>query len=97
MSVKLTNNDYTDILHFYKMRIPRSSRLLKQQAEKIIANKLCKCIKKLDPENEAKSIGICTKTIINNKGYKRGIFKCKPRRTVKLSKRRISRRTRRNN
>ncbi len=95
MSVELTNNDYTDILHFYKMRIPRSSRLLKQQAEKIIANKLCKCIKKLDPENEAKSIGICTKTIINNKGYKRGTFKCKPRRTVKLSKRRISRRTRR--
>lgn len=97
MSVELTNNDYTDILHFYKMRIPRSSRLLKQQAEKIIANKLCKCIKKLDPKNEAKSIGICTKTIINNKGYKRGTFKCKPRRTVKLSKRRISRRTRRNN
>lgn len=95
MSVELTNNDYTDILHFYKMRIPRSSRLLKQQAEKIIANKLCKCIKKLEPENEAKSIGICTKTIINNKGYKRGTFKCKPRRTVKLSKRRISRRTRR--
>ena len=95
MSVELTNNDYTDILHFYKMRIPRSSRLLKQQAEKIIANKLCKCIKKLDPENEAKSIGICTKAIINNKGYKRGTFKCKPRRTVKLSKRRISRRTRR--
>ena len=95
MSVELTNNDYTDILHFYKMRIPRSSRLLKQQAEKIIANKLCKCIKKLDPENEAKSIGICTKTIINNKGYKRGTFKCKPRCTVKLSKRRISRRTRR--
>ncbi len=95
MSVELTNNDYTDILHFYKMRIPRSSRLLKHQAEKIIANKLCKCIKKLDPENEAKSIGICTKTIINNKGYKRGTFKCKPRRTVKLSKRRISRRTRR--
>ncbi len=95
MSVELTNNDYTDILHFYKMHIPRSSRLLKQQAEKIIANKLCKCIKKLDPENEAKSIGICTKTIINNKGYKRGTFKCKPRRTVKLSKRRISRRTRR--
>jgi len=86
MSAELTNTDYTNILLFYKMRIPKSKRLLKQQAEKILANKLCKCIKKLDPENEAKSIGICTRTIFNNKGFKRNNFSCKTKRYVKFSK-----------
>ena len=51
-----------------------------------MAKKLCKCIKKLDPKNEAKSIGICTKTIFNNKGYTRGKFKCKKNKTVKIQK-----------
>lgn len=83
---ELTNNDYVNILNFYKKSIPKSRRLIKKQAENIIATKLCKCIKKLDPENEVKSIGICTKTIINNKGYKRGTFRCKTRRSIKLTK-----------
>jgi hypothetical protein len=86
MSTNLTNTDYTNILLFYKIRIPKSKRLLKQQAEKILANKLCKCIKKLDPQNEAKSIGICTKTIFNNRGLKRSNFSCKTKRYVKFSK-----------
>lgn len=77
MSLKLGNNDYINILKYYKINVPKSKRLVKQYAEKIMAKKLCKCIKKLDPENEAKSIGICTKTIFNSKGFTRGKFKCK--------------------
>ena len=34
--------------------------------------------------SEAKAIGICTKTIFNNKGFTRGQFKCKKNRTVKF-------------
>ena len=49
-----------------------------------MAHKLCKCIKKLNPENEAKSIGICTKTVFNRKGYTRGQFQCKKTQTVKF-------------
>jgi len=86
MSLELTTQDYTNILQYYKMRIPKSKRLLKKQAENIMSSKLCRCIKKLDPENEAKSIGICTKTIVNNKGYKRGQFSCKTKRFIKLKK-----------
>jgi hypothetical protein len=68
---KLTKNDYTKILEYY---------------EKILAGKLCRCIKKVDKTNEGKSIGICTKTIFNRKGYTRGKFKCKGKSTVKFNK-----------
>lgn len=86
MPSQLTNKDYTSILKFYNLRIPKSKRLLRSQAEKIMSEKLCKCIKKIDPKNEAKSIGICTKTIFNRKGYTRGKFQCKKKQSVKFRK-----------
>ena len=90
----LTINDYKNILEYYSKPIPKSKRLLKLEAEKIMSNKLCRCIKKVDPQNEAKSIGICTKTIFNNKGYTRGKFKCKGKSTVtfKRSNKKVTRR-----
>jgi hypothetical protein len=83
---ELTQTDYKNILYFYKKNIPKSKRLLKQNAEKLLASKLCRCIKKVDKVNEGRSIGICTKTIINNKGYSRGKFTCKKKYSIKLSK-----------
>ena len=83
---ELTNNDYKQILEYYNKTIPKSNRLLKKNAEQILAEKLCKCIKKIEPENEARSIGICTKTIFNRKGYTRGKFKCRGKRTVTVKK-----------
>jgi hypothetical protein len=82
----LNKSDYIKILKYYNKTIPKSSKLLKQQAELLLSNKLCKCIKKLDPINESRSIGICTKTIINSKGYTRGKFKCKNKRSITLKK-----------
>ena len=90
----LTNNDYKKILEFYKETIPKSKRLLKLQAEKILTSKLCKCIKKVDKVNEARSIGICTKTVINNKGFTRGKFTCKKKQSIVLKKKT---KTRKNN
>ena len=84
MPAELTNKDYVSILKYYNINIPKSKRLLKKNAEKIMAEKLCKCIKKIDPINEAKSIGICTKTIFNRKGYTRGQFQCKKKQSVKF-------------
>lgn len=83
---KLSNSDYTNILQYYKISIPKSKRILKMKAEKIMAEKLCKCIKKIDSVNEEKSIGICTKTIFNRKGYTRGSFQCKKKLTVKFGR-----------
>lgn len=86
MSTGLTKKDYVSILKYYNINIPKSKRLLKKQSEKIMAEKLCKCIKKIVPINEAKSIGICTKTIFNRKGYTRGQFQCKKKQSVKFRK-----------
>ena len=86
MSRELSNKDYITILKFYKMKIPKSRLALKKKAEDIMADKLCKCIKKVDPVYEAKSIGICSKTIFNNKGFKRGKFTCTGKRSAKIMK-----------
>jgi hypothetical protein len=83
---ELTNADYKRILEFYNKSIPRSKKLLKIQAENLLATKLCRCIKKVDKRNEARAIGICTKTIINNKGFTRGKFTCKKKQTIILKK-----------
>jgi len=93
---KLTINDYKQILEFYNKPIPKTKMLLRIEAEKIMATKLCRCIKKNDPEFEEKSIGICTKTIFNNKGYTRGKFKCKGKKYVTFRKTTSSKKTRKN-
>jgi len=87
MQNRLTNKDYVSILNYYNINIPKTKKLIKQKAEKIMAEKLCKCIKKLDNKYEAKSIGICTKTIFNRKGYTRGKFKCKGKKAVTFKNR----------
>ena len=86
MPTRLTNKDYISILKYYNKKIPKSKIVIKMQAEKIMAQKLCKCIKKVDPIYETKSIGICTKTIFNRKGLTRGQFQCKKKQSVKFRK-----------
>ena len=83
---ELTNKDYMNILEYYKKTIPKSKRLLKIEAENLLASKLCKCIKKIDPSNESKSIGICTKSVINRKGFSRGKFTCKGKHSIQIKK-----------
>ncbi len=96
---ELTKRDYIHILDFYDLPIPKSSRLIQKKAENIMSEKLCKCIKAVDVNNEPKSIGICTKTIFNSKGYTRGKFKCRDkqkvsfRKTLKIKSKRKSRRS----
>jgi len=90
MSKLLTTKDYVDILQFYKLQIPENKRDIKKMADHIITNKLCKCIKKINStgeiKNEARAIGICTKTILNRKGYTRGKFNCIGKQSVSFLK-----------
>lgn len=88
----LTKEDYIKILTFYKKKIPSSFSEIKRESEQILANKLCKCIKKLDPINEARSIGICSKSIFNRKGLSRGTFKCRGKRFVEITKNKTKKR-----
>jgi len=87
-TMNMHNNDYIQILKYYNLPIPKSRQLVKEEGEKILALKLCKCIKKVDASanNEPRAIGICTKTIFNRKGLTRGKFKCKGKRYVKFNK-----------
>ncbi len=82
----ITDSDYKKILEFYEKPIPGSKRLLKMEAEKLLATKLCKCIKKVGVKNEPRSIGICTKSVINTKGFTRGKFKCKGKKSITFRK-----------
>ena len=88
MSNKITTSDYKKILLYYDLALPQNKKDLKITAENILSSKLCRCIKKVNKTytNEAKSIGICTKKVINNKGFTRGKFKCKNGRQITVKK-----------
>jgi hypothetical protein len=86
MTMTLNKKDYSKILKYYNLPIPKSAREMKKQAEEVLALKLCRCIKKVSPTNEAKAIGVCTRTIFERKNLERGAFTCKRRRSVQISK-----------
>jgi hypothetical protein len=82
----LTKKDYIKILSYYKKEIPSNFNSLKREAENILSDKLCKCIKKVDRSNESKSIAICSDSIFKKKGFVRGTFKCGKKRTVRFTR-----------
>jgi hypothetical protein len=86
MSLKLVKNDYKKILEYYNEPIPKTVTQMKKRANEILSLKLCRCIKKVSPDNEPKAIGICTKTIFTRKNLTRGTFKCKKGRKVSYKK-----------
>jgi hypothetical protein len=87
MPYKITKADYSKILDYYGLDVPKNAEVIKTTAEKILAKKLCSCIKKIGgPDNESRAIGICTKAVLNKKGLSRGKFKCKNGRNVELKK-----------
>ena len=88
----LKKDDYIKILNYYNIPISStdSSKTIKHKAEEILADKLCKCIKKVKKtddeidtetptEAESKAIGICNDSIFRRKGLKHSGFTCKKR------------------
>tara|TARA_A100001015_G_C15021936_1_gene728463 strand:- start:94 stop:435 length:342 start_codon:yes stop_codon:yes gene_type:complete len=94
----LSLDDYRNILKYYDEPIPTSNKELRRTAELLMASKLCGCIKKIGKkknETEARAIGICTHTIFNRKGIKRGSFKCRKRtKSVFMQKKKKTRKVR---
>ena len=76
----LTRTDCIKILTFYKIKIPNTMNEIKEATDKIMATKLCKCIK------SGVAIASCTKSIFKSKGLTRGNFKCQKNRTVRFTK-----------
>lgn len=86
MPKNLTNKDYKNILKFYNKKISKSSKINKKNAEKILATKLCRCIKSIKTNDKNKATRICTSKIFQNKGLRRGKFTCKKRHSVQVKK-----------
>ena len=71
--MKLSKTDYMSILNYYKINSDKSTpQQIKKTAENILATKLCRCIKKVDPTltNESNAIAICTNSILKKKHLK---------------------------
>ena len=94
MSFELTNTDYKKILQYYKLDIPKNknrikqNKLIKKSAENILSQKLCSCIKKVNPvqPDNPNAIGSCVRSVLNLKGIKNTNFTCKKKRTISLKK-----------
>ena len=83
----LSTRDYKAILRFYNIDYSNmKNKQVKIIAENALATKLCRCIKKVDPKDEAKSIGICTDSVIGKKGLAIHGFTCKKKPKLKKNR-----------
>ena len=88
--MNLTKEDYINILNYYEMNFDSNLpiNLLRKMTEKIIAEKLCRCIKKVPNEDrpESRAIGICNYSVVKRKQLKINGFSCKKRPQLKSKK-----------
>ena len=79
--MQLSNSDYKTILTYYKISSKKKSmKWIKKTAEDILANKLCRCIKKVKKSSkvsEKTSIAICKNSIFTKRNIKNSRFSCK--------------------
>lgn len=84
--MKLTNKDYKLILKYYNINTEKLSKIdIQEKAESILAQKICRCIKKVDSYNSKKNnklsetnlISICKKSVLSDKNIKNYRFTCK--------------------
>lgn len=87
--MKLTRSDYIKILHHYqpgtrnvrRSTVAISTKTAKERAHRILAGKLCRCIKSHATSSsrtgEGRRIAYCTRSIFNTKGLHRHGFRCK--------------------
>jgi len=86
--MKLTRGDYLKILHHYQPRTRKLSwskmttKSVKQRAHRILAEKLCRCLKKVNntpntDSDEGRQIAYCTRSIFKNRCLRHHGFRCK--------------------
>jgi hypothetical protein len=85
--MSLILKDYRAILNFYGINNKSlNNENIKKKAEKILAEKLCKCIKKVNKNDEKKSIAICRSSVLHRKGIDMYKFSCKKKSMFKIGK-----------
>jgi len=87
--MKITKKDYMKVLKYYNidMKPNTSYKKVQDAAEDILADKLCRCIKTINPtqKNESKNIALCTNSIFKKKGIGNVRFTCKKKPAFKKS------------
>ena len=83
----LSHTDYRKILSYYKIKSDKlTNKQIKNIAENILAEKLCRCIKAVkkntsltrkQPIKEVDAIVICNNSVLKKKGIKPNKFTCK--------------------
>ena len=85
--MRLSRDEYIDILKYYgtQFDISASKKILRIMCEKIIAEKLCRCIKKIQNVNpdEPRAIAICNNSVVLKKHLRIHGFTCKKKRELK--------------
>ena len=88
--MKLSRQDYIDILNWYDVKFSKDLpiKFLRKMTEKIVAEKLCRCIKKVPNEGnpESRAIGICNWSVLQKKKLAIYKFSCKKKPELKLKK-----------
>ena len=91
----LTNKDFKKILKYYKLKIPRSKKLTRKKAVDVLAEKLCRCIKKVRKKKNRRTIkkykknpaaAICTSSIFKKRGLNHSRFTCKKKAKLYINK-----------
>ena len=81
--MNLSKKDYIKLLNYYKINYNEKLpiNLLRKTTEKIIAKKICSCIKKVKNndanKNEPRAIAICNNSVVLRKNMKIYSFSCK--------------------
>ena len=78
--MELMHKDYLTIMKYYGINTSgMKKQKIKDEAENILAKKLCRCIKKVNPDgkDEPRAIAICNDSVLNKKGVRTTKFKCK--------------------
>ena len=87
----MTHKDNLAILAFYGENTSAiSKKEAKKAAEKMLAEKLCRCIKKVRKskrrDDESRAIAICTDSVLGKKDLRSHGFRCKKRPELLVSK-----------
>ena len=91
---RLNRRDFETILKYYDVDYSKkdSVKVLRTSAEKILSEKLCRCIGKISgeepkTEEKQKAIALCKSSILAKKGLTDKGFSCKKRRSITLARR----------
>ena len=90
--MRLTENDYNKILKFYKIKHYKKMNITQKKhlSNKLVAKKLCSCIKTIKKRQRSKRekdiIPICKNSVLRKKGLIASKFTCKRKKNILLKK-----------